>query len=235
MKKIFYSTFLILTSTPFALLAQPALHFAALGQSVIEDHENSQENFGVFRTMESMSFDEDRKSMAVKIDIEQPICEGQAGVLSLINPSGLDWTYKVLSKQGAFVAEGKVGYNRRIGELNPGSFFIQFTLPDGSSAMDEFRVKEAEGLSASLEPHPDNSYVCGNEVVFTGISAGASEFTWDMGDGSRPISGSSTVHHTYAKPGNYEVTFTVNNWDCQEAVKYNVSINGPIAFEEGEY
>jgi hypothetical protein len=90
MKKIIYSGFILIALSPIFLNAQTGLHYAALGQSVIEDKENHQENFGVFRTMESYSFDEERKSLAVKVSIEQPICDSQSGVLALINPSGAE-------------------------------------------------------------------------------------------------------------------------------------------------
>lgn len=235
MKKKFYlSTFLfVLLAT--GLNAQLAMHYAALNQSVISPDSKSTKGFGTFRTMESLSFDEDKKGLAVKVAIEQPVCEGQKGVLALINPSGAEWQYNVMDKQGRLIGQGQVGYNRRIGELEPGAYFVQFTMPDGTSALDEFKIREADGMKVSIEPHPNNKYNVGTELTFTGISDGANEFVWDFGDGTPLVYGTTSVKHVYATPGNYSVKFTANNWDCQKSNVHELSITGPVAFEEGEY
>jgi hypothetical protein len=232
--KFYLSTFL------FALLAtgshaQMAMHYAALNQSVISPNSKANEGFGTFRTMESLSFDEEKKGIAVKVAIEQPVCEGQKGVLALINPSGADWQYNVMDKQGRLIGQGQVGYNRRIGELDPGAYFVQFTMPDGTSALDEFKIREADGMNVSIEPHPNNKYNVGTELTFTGISNGASEFVWDFGDGSPLVYGSTSVKHVFTSPGSFAVKFTANNWDCQKSIVYELSISGPVAFEESEY
>lgn len=215
--------------------AQGPLHYAALHQSVILDAGKSGPSFGTFRTMESLSYDSEKSTLEVSVKIEQPLCEGQTGTIALVNPSGADWTYKVIDKKGSFVAEGAVGYNRRIGELNPGSYFLQFTLPDGTSALDEFSIKQPDGIQASIEKNPSNRYLSASELQFTGISNGASEFVWDFGDGSALVYGQTAVTHTYTKPGNYTISYTVNNFDCQEVAKTEISISGPVAFDKSEY
>jgi PKD repeat protein len=216
--------------------AQQALHYAALNQSIIKpEAQSNTPGFGVFMTMESMRYDDSKKDLAIQVTIEQPVCEGQKGVVALINPSGANWQYKVMSKKGDFIGEGAVGYNRRIGDLEPGNYFVQFTLPDGTSAIDEFKVKEAKGIQVALETHPENKYVSGASLSFTGLSNGANEFVWDFGDGSPLVYGNLSVSHTYATPGNYTVQFTANNFDCQETVQKEITISGPVAFDKSEY
>ncbi|MEX1188451.1 MAG: PKD domain-containing protein [Bacteroidia bacterium] len=235
MKNKFYLSALLIGIISTSSEAQIAMHYAALNQSVIQRGGEKSEGFGTFRTMESISFDEEKKALAVKVTVEQPVCDGQKGVLGLINPSGADWQYNVMDKQGKLIGKGEVGYNRRIGDLEPGAYFVQFTLPDGTSAMDEFKINQAEGIQVALEAHPDNKYSIGSEVSFIGKSEGASEFVWDFGDGSPLVYGSNNVKHSYSIPGKFEVKFTANNWDCQESESYTISISGPVAFEESEY
>jgi hypothetical protein len=236
MKMKLYLTLTIGILIRVHLHAQQALHYAALSQSLIQNEASaSVAGFGIFMTMESMLYDEEKKGLAVTVNIEQPVCEGQKGVLALVNPSGAKWQYKILDKKGAFIGEGAVGYNRRIGDLEPGNYFVHFTLPDGTSAIDEFKIKNAKGLQASLEAHPENKYVTGAELSFTGLSNGASEFAWDFGDGSPLVYGKLSVSHTYNIPGSYTVTFTANNFDCQESSHYEVKISGPVAFDKSEY
>ncbi|MCB0820609.1 MAG: PKD domain-containing protein [Bacteroidetes bacterium] len=225
------STYFIASGT-----AQQAIHYAALNQSVIQaESAQSSDGFAVFMTMESMMYDENKKDLAVRVTIEQPVCTGQKGVLALVNPSGANWQYKVMDKKGNFIGEGAVGYNRRIGELAPGAYFVQFTLPDGTSAIDEFKVKEAKGIQVALEAHPENKYVSGGTLSFTGLSDGANEFAWDFGDGSPIVYGKPSVEHTYATPGSYTVKFTANNFDCQDTAEYELKISGPVAFDKSEY
>jgi hypothetical protein len=236
MKMKIYLTLAIGILLRMNLNAQQALHYAALSQSLIHNEASaSVAGFGIFMTMESMLYDEEKRELAVKVNIEQPVCDGQKGTIAFVNPSGAKWQYKILDKQGTFIGEGAVGYNRKIGELEPGSYFVHFTLPDGTSAIDEFKIKSAKGLQASLEVHPDNKYVSGGELSFTGLSNGANEFAWDFGDGSPMVYGKLSVSHTYHAPGSYLVTFTANNWDCQESFQYEVKISGPVAFDKSEY
>jgi hypothetical protein len=217
------------------LNAQQSIQYAALSQSVIKTETASVQNFGTFRTMESMAFDEEKSGLAVGVKIIQPICEGQPGSLSLTNPSGAQWTYKVMNKKGGFIGEGAVGYDRKIGELNPGVYFVHFTLPDGTSAIDEFTIHQPEGINVSIEKDHSNKYVSSGKLNFIGVSSGANEFVWDFGDGSPLVYGQASVSHVYHTPGKYTIKYTVNNWDCQKSASEQINITGPVAFEKSEY
>ena len=185
--------------------------------------------------MESLSFDEKTASLAVTVKVIQPICSGQNGSLALVNASGANWTYKVMSKKGSFVGEGAVGYNRKVSELKPDVYLVQFTLPDGTSAIDEFTIRQPEGIKVSIEKNHANKYLPSNELGFVGMSSGANEFVWDFGDGSALVYGQASVKHKYSNPGKYQVKFTANNWDCQESATEEITITGPVAYDKSEY
>jgi hypothetical protein len=236
MKRNVYSLALgIIISSFCQLNAQQSIQYAALSQSVIKNELAISQKFGTFRTMESLSYDVEKSSMAVGVKVIQPVCEGQPGSLALTNPSGAAWSYKVINKKGGFVGEGAVGYDRKIGELNPGVYFVHFTLPDGTSAIDEFTIRNPEGIKVSIEKDHQNKYVASGKQNFIGISSGANEFVWDFGDGSPLVYGQTSVSHIYLQPGKYTVKFTANNWDCQESADSEINIQGPVAFEKSEY
>lgn len=236
MKRNVYSVALgILLSGMCHVKAQQSMQYAALSQSVIHTEENYSQNFGTFRTMESLAFDEEKSSLAVGVKIIQPVCAGQPGSLALSNPSGAQWSYKIMNKKGGFIGEGAVGYDRKINELKPGVYFVQFTLPDGTSAMDEFTIRQPEGIQVSIEKDHQNKYVASGKLSFIGVSSGANEFVWDFGDNSPLVYGQASVSHVYHKPGKYTVKFTANNWDCQESASVTIEITGPVAFEKTDY
>jgi hypothetical protein len=184
--------------------------------------------------MESLRYSDGGDARAVQVKIEQPLCEDQQGTVALVNPSGADWKYKVIRREGALVSEGHVGYNRRIGSLPPGSYLIQFSLPDGTSALDEFAVKPPKGMVASMESDKGNSYVTGNELHFSATCANAEEFIWDFGDGTTAVYGNAKASHKYAKPGAYTVSVTANNFDCSSSTSKQVIVTSVTALEDTE-
>ncbi len=214
--------------------AQYSPKLAALNQSVVAIQGSKTASCGTFRTMESMKYTDGGDARVVQVKVEQPICDKQQGVLALLNPSGADWKYKVIRKEGTIVSEGLVGYNRRIGSLETGSYLIQFTLPDGTSAVDEFTVIKPNAMMSSIEMSNKNQYLSGNELSFTAISESGAEYIWDFGDGTQPIYGEKQVNHKYSKPGIYSIVLTANNFDCTSIVTKQVIVTGPIAQGDSE-
>jgi PKD repeat protein len=53
-----------------------------------------------------------------------------------------------------------------------------------------------------------------HQVTITNVSAGGNQFTWDFGDGTPPytsLANNEVVTHTYANPGNYNITLSGTN------------------------
>lgn len=214
--------------------AQISAKLTALNQSVVAVQGSKEASCGTFRTMESLRYGDGGDARAVQVKIEQPLCEDQQGAVALVNPSGADWKYKVIRREGSLVSEGQVGYNRRIGSLPPGSYLIQFSLPDGTSALDEFSVKPPKGMVASMEFSKGNIYVTGSELQFSATCSNAEEFIWDFGDGTAPIYGNAKASHQFAKPGAYTVSVTANNFDCSSSISKQVIVTGVTVQEDTE-
>jgi hypothetical protein len=213
---------------------QYSAKMAALTQSVVAIQGSKSAACGVFMTMESMRYTDGGDSRAIQVKVEQPLCDQQQGILAMINPSGADWKYKVIRKEGNIVSEGSVGYNRRIGSLAPGSYLIQFTLPDGTSAIDEFAVRSPRGMKTTIDLAESNKYQSGNKLSFAASNEEASEFIWDFGDGSEALYGGKKTEHTFSKPGTYTVTLTANNFDCSSNATQQIIVHGSTAAGESE-
>jgi len=204
--------------------AQPsATSKEAFAQSVTVAIGDKNAAAGTFRTMESIRFGMLEGHKGVIVKVEQPVCPDQPGTLSLVNPSGEAWKYKVIEKNGRLISEGDVGYDRRINHLPAGNYLIQFTLSTGISALDEFSITPGKGLEATMVSDAKSGLPVGKSISFAGKCAGASEFVWDFGDGTVSY-GTEAAEHVYAKPGNYIVHFTSNNFDCSAKASETVLI-----------
>jgi hypothetical protein len=211
--------------------AQNSAKMAALNQSVVAIQGSATASCGTFRTMESLKYTDGGDARVVQVKIEQPVCDKQQGILAMINPSGSDWKYKVIKKDGDIICEGLVGYNRRVGSLETGNYLIQFTLPDGTSAVDEFTVRAPKGMNTKLELAQSNLYMSGNELRFSASGDSGLEYSWDFGDGSKPIYGVNEISHKYSKPGAYTVSLVASNFDCTSNISQQITITGPVVSE----
>lgn len=234
MKRTIYSAlFLIITSGYANSQTSTDARVNALVASSIQNEKNADPNFAVFRTMESVRHGMLPGYRGVQVRVEQPICEGQPGSIALVNESGEPWKYKIIDRNGPLVQEGDVGYNRRIGKLNTGSYLIQFTLADGTSVIDEFNVRRGKGLQANIKIDAPVAF-SGRAVKITAEAQGATEYTWDFGDGSIAY-GDASIEHTYKTQGTYTISLVANNFDCKVETSTSITVAGePAAVDKGE-
>jgi len=224
-----FITFLFLTNQQINAQVVSAKQ-TALSSSVVEKIDNKDPNYGIFKTMESIRYGMYPGVKGVQLRLEQPTCSGQTGAVGLVNSSGEAWKYRVMEKSGTVVGEGDVGYNRRIQGIKQGTYLIHFTLSDGTSAVDEFSIIEGKELKAQIET-VTNSGSIGAQIEFVGSCIGATEFTWDFGDGTTAF-GETTVKHAYKKEGSYTVTLKASNFQCHSTVKQFVTIVNSLAQEK---
>lgn len=224
-----FITFLILTNQQIKAQVVSAKQ-TALSSSVVEKKDDKDPNYGIFKTMESIRYGMYPGVKGVQLRLEQPTCSGQTGAVGLVNSSGEAWKYKVMEKSGTVVGEGDVGYNRRIQGIKQGVYLIHFTLSDGTSAVDEFSIVEGKELTAQIETLTNSSSVS-LPIEFVGSCNGATEFTWDFGDGTTAF-GEANVKHAYKKDGSYTVTLKASNFQCHSTVKQFVTIVNSLAQEK---
>lgn len=233
MKRTFYSALFIVFSSGLIHSQSSNERVNALVASSIKQESGADPNFAVFRTMESVRHGMLPGYRGVQVRVEQPICEGQSGSIALVNESGEAWKYKIIDRNGPLIQEGDVGYNRKVGKLNTGAYLIQFTLANGTSVIDEFNIRRGKGLQASISIDAPVAF-SDQKIKISGESQGATEFTWDFGDGITSY-GDNTVEHAYQTPGTYTITMVANNFDCKAEATTNLTVAGqPAAVEKGE-
>ena len=214
--------------------AQSSIKYQALNQSVVSIQQSGTSSFGTFRTMESLQYSEEGSNRSIQVKIEQPLCDQQLGVLAMVNPSGADWKYRILRKEGDLISEGKVGNDRRIGSLKAGNYLINFTLPDGTSTIDEFVVRSPKGVEVEISLAKTNQYTIDKDINIKALSDFATEYFWNFGDDSKPEIGAETVTHSYAKPGIYKITVEASNFDCSSTLVKQIEITGATASTQSE-
>lgn len=233
MKRTFYSALFLVFSSGLIHSQSTNDRVNALVASSIKPESGADPNFAVFRTMESVRHGMLPGYRGVQVRVEQPICEGQPGSIALVNETGEAWKYKIIDRNGPQIQEGDVGYNRKIGKLNTGAYLIQFTLANGTSVIDEFNIRRGKGLQASISIDAPVAF-SDQKVKISGESQGATEFTWDFGDGITSY-GDNNVEHAYKTPGTYTITMVANNFDCKAEATVILTVAGqPAAVEKGE-
>jgi hypothetical protein len=167
----------------------------------------------------------------VQIRLEQPVCSGQSGSLVMINETGEPWNYKVIDRKGPLVTQGATGYNRKIGNLLPGNYLIQFVHENGVSVIDNFSIKEGKELELVVSESTDLKIANSGTIEVKASSHEGMEYEWDFGDGQYAYEG-SVVKHVYNRPGVYDVKCSVGNFDCKAEKSLTVIIHGPTHLAE---
>jgi PKD repeat protein len=203
----------------------------ALIESSIAGNEKGNITSGTYQSMEEIRYGAVPGLKGVQVRLEQPVCSGQNGALWLVNETGEPWTYKVIDRKGPLVTQGSTGYNRKIGNLQPGNYLIQFIHANGLSVLDNFTVKEGKELEFEIISTPQLTEINSTAVKFHVNAQAGLEYEWDFGDGQIAFN-KNTVVHNFARPGSYMVKCTVGNFDCKVQKDIEVLINGPASFAE---
>ena len=88
-----------------------------------------------------------------------------------------------------------------------------------------FFAARADDLNASFTATPAAQTLPASTVTINNMTnAGPWQYTWDFGDGTTSTD-PNVSSHTYDTFGDYTITLTVSNNDCQETVFVNVRIN----------
>ncbi len=110
----------------------------------------------------------------------------------------------------------------------PGQYPVRLTLywPEGEEVL-----SRPQAVTILERPQPAFTFVLdGLTATFTNLSANATDYTWNFGDGT--TSNEENPVHTFPGPGNYDVTLNVSNQgQCTRANGQNVYIQ-PSGVEE---
>lgn len=203
----------------------------ALIESSTPGNDQGKNISGTYQSMEEIRYGSVPGLKGVQLRLEQPVCAGQSGSLWLVNETGEPWNYKVIDRKGPLVTEGATGYNRRIGNLAPGNYIIQFIHAKGLSVLDNFTVIEGKEIEIDVTAAPVLAEQNANIVKFHVTSYTGMDYEWDFGDGQFTFN-ENEVEHAFQAPGTYTVKCAVGNFDCRTEKKLDVIIHGPATFAE---
>ena len=222
----------LLTVTSTILIGQSeTAKVRALIESSIPGNEKGSITSGTYQSMEEIRYGAVPGLKGVQVRLEQPVCSGQNGALWLVNETGEPWTYKVIDRNGPLVTQGATGYNRKIGDLQPGNYLIQFIHAKGLSVIDNFTVKEGKDLELEITATPQLAEINSNSIKFHVSAPSGFEYEWDFDDGQYAFN-ENTIIHNFTSPGSYIVKCTVGNFDCNVQKDIEVQISGPASFAE---
>ncbi len=107
-------------------------------------------------------------------------------------------------------------------DLTPGSYPLLIT--DGNGCVDtvQFILPTSSTLSASFTATPDTVELQAL-VTFANYSNGATNFTWDFGDGS-PFSSASNPVYSYLTSGTYDVVLVADDGICSDTMTVPVFV-----------
>lgn len=153
-------------------------------------------------------------SAPVVVNADAESCSTQDGVININAPEN-SWNYSVQNATGLSIASGIASANTAVNQLPAGTYTINLFTADGYSVVKTVEVNAAQLVSVSAEV-PANTAI-NQTVEFNATSTGASSISWNFGDGSAVLTG-STASHTYDAPGVYTVTVTASNEQCSSEI-----------------
>ncbi len=136
------------------------------------------------------------------------------------------WTFAAASPGVSTSTNPSTTYNSS--GLN--SATLVATLSNGCSTSvtnNSINVSSGTGPVPSFTSSFVNTSACSTGYVFTSTSTGATNYTWDFGDGVEDINtANASIFHTYSATGNYTVTLTArSSGGCSNSVSNSITVS----------
>jgi hypothetical protein len=151
-------------------------------------------------------------------------CVQNDGELIINSPSATVWNYSVSNQLGQVVAQdSEFSGNISIENLAGGIYHVQLSNMFGTVINQAVEIASGEMVQASITASSNNINLNDGFVQFAAQVQGASDVTWDFGDGSI-ITGVLTPTHIYTEAGIYMVTFIASNANCMEVKTMEITV-----------
>lgn len=151
-------------------------------------------------------------------------CAQNDGELIISSPSSTGWNYSVSNQLGQLVAQDtEYTGNTTIGNLSGGVYHVQLSNTFGTVINQAVEVASGEMVQASITASSNSINLNDGFVQFAAQVQGASDITWDFGDGSI-VTGVLTPTHIYTEAGIYMVTFIASNVNCMEVKTMEITV-----------
>lgn len=162
----------------------------------------------------------------VTIAIADQTCEDK-GALTITQNGSTQWdNYTVTDNNNITYATGtNFTGSISVGNLNPQEYIVTLNHFSGYTAQEYVTVSGVEQLATTLVASTNTTQV-DQLVTFTATTIGnPTSYTWNFGDGNILVSNNNTENHAYDLAGNYTVTVTAANDNCENSVQKTISVN----------
>lgn len=151
-------------------------------------------------------------------------CIQNDGELIINSPSNTSWEYTVTSSTGELIAESEAFTGTEsINGLNGGVYIISMSNNFGTQISQAVEIASGAPVLAAIEASETNIDLNEGFIQFTSQVQGASDITWDFGDGSI-VAGVANPTHIYTQPGTYTVTFIASNVTCMDVKTIEITV-----------
>jgi PKD repeat protein len=161
---------------------------------------------------------------AVSFTTTTESCVQNDGELIINSPSASSWNYTVANSSGSIVASGnELNGNLVIPNLNGGVYSIALSNVFGTQIHQAVEVASGAPVQATINSSSTQVDVNDGFVQFNAQVQGATDITWDFGDGSI-VTGVMSPAHIYTLPGTYTVTFIASNVTCMDLQTIEITV-----------
>jgi gliding motility-associated-like protein len=165
--------------------------------------------------------------LVLVVESVEPNCFGYTdGSVTVFASGGLgDLIYVITDADGNVI---NVANSNTVAGLGTGTYYFTVTDEAGCSETTSIFLDQPESLIAEFTFSPSAPRI-NEEVAFTDLTEGATEWSWDFGDGG--TSNDANPRHTFTTPSTFEITLNVTAGICTEVATAIITIeNTPIFY-----
>jgi fibronectin-binding autotransporter adhesin len=211
-------------------------HIPASAQVILEDTK-----LGVFQNLRTnpiyvynfeSTTDTDRFRLhfkpAVKLVASTESCASNDGTILINSNSATTWDYSVLNSNGATIASATdFSGNAMLENLAADIYTVNLSNQFGTFVQEAIEIQGGEGVTANVYASANEVEISDAAVSFTATVTGATDITWNFGDGTI-VTGILNPVHYYTSPGTYSVSFVASNASCMEMKNIDIRVISEI-------
>jgi hypothetical protein len=230
-------------SGPQTIKLKQIEHIPASAQVILEDTK-----LGVFQNLRSnpiyvynyeTGVDVNRFRLhfkpAVTLFASTESCAQNDGTITLNSNSATTWNYSVVNSNGVTLASAQnFSGNVELNNLSGGIYTVNLSNQFGTYVQEMIEVQSGSGITASVNASAIEVELNEESIEFTANVNGATDITWDFGDGTI-VTGVLNPIHFYTNPGTYTVNFVASNANCMDVKTILITVlNNPTGIDQAE-